>query len=212
MRSLSWSMPMPPSPARHAHSSFSSCVRPSLRHFLQSACSRSKGSTRKKKNPSDQEIRTGIMIATGVPFSAYRRSRKIDAKTAITKAICHICTAAPVARSRSAQPQLPAARSEGGTTGRVIARPNVGTRVEMRVSPHPKQPTSRPYKHSCQHATPRPHLRATYIEVPCRSSINAQPAAAPCRVYVPPCSKRGAVLLFPPLANWPRKATRETRV
>ena len=41
------------------------------------------------------------MIATGVPFSAYRRSRKIDAKTAITKAICHICTAAPVARSRS---------------------------------------------------------------------------------------------------------------
>ena len=41
------------------------------------------------------------MIATGVPFSAYRRSRKIDAKTAITKAICHICTAAPLARSRS---------------------------------------------------------------------------------------------------------------
>ena len=52
------------------------------------------------------------MIATGVPFSAYRRSRKTDAKTAMTKANCHIRTA----RSRC-QPTcvraLPAPRSEG---------------------------------------------------------------------------------------------------
>ena len=83
------------------------------------------------------------MIATGVPFSAYRRSRKIDAKTAITKAICHICTAAPaVARSRSC---LAAASSAlRGGNHRTFYRPNVPTRAEMPVSPHPKQPTSRP--------------------------------------------------------------------
>ena len=69
------------------------------------------------------------MIATGVPFSAYRRSRKIDAKTAITKAICHICTAAPRAAGASQQLSCSKAASSalrpqrGGTSSGRHIRP-----------------------------------------------------------------------------------------